>query len=95
MSLQAFNEQGRVVAIHSRILGCEVILAADGAVLPATEARPVYRVEELVALLQGELSAEGLRQVHATKVVFSGRVLTEEDLASISPGVGAPPAVVQ
>lgn len=78
MSLAAFNEQGRVVAIRSRVLGCEVVLAADGAVLPATEDRPVYRVAELVALLQVSPAPEGMRQIHAVKMEFGGSVLAGE-----------------
>ena len=71
MRLSAFARSGEWLRIRSRLLGEDVILAADNATgLPPGV--PVYRADELRFLIG--LDPEGLRAVHRIKSIFAGSV---------------------
>ncbi len=71
MRLSAFARSGEWLRIRSRLLGEDIILAADNATgLPPGV--PVYRADELRFLIG--LDPEGLRGVHRIKSTFAGAV---------------------
>jgi len=71
MRLSAFARSGSWLRIRSRLLGEDVIFAADNAVdLPG--GFPIYRAGELTKLT--ELDPDNLRAVHRVKATFSGKV---------------------
>jgi hypothetical protein len=67
-----------VVAVRSRLLGCEVLFAGDGAALAPGESRPVYRVAELLELIRSGITSAGLRGIHKAKMALAGVVLPED-----------------
>ena len=62
-----------VQRVHSRVLGEEVLFAADGAEVEAKMAGMVYRESEL-GLMPG-LSPEQVRAIHLAKCVFDGELV--------------------
>ena len=72
MPLSEFARARLVASVWSEVLGEEVVLASDNAVLDPGERRPVYRASEALKLLG--LSPRDLRQVHAVKQTFRGTI---------------------
>jgi hypothetical protein len=66
--------------VNSRVLGEEIVIAKDGAVVPptATEGRVVYYEGELRAFMAEKPTQEHIRLVHESKKVFGGTIEKEE-----------------
>ncbi len=80
LTLAALAGSGRVLAVHSDVLGEPVLLAGDGADLglwlltrPERRGCLVYRARELALLL--DAGPDGLRRVHEAKRLFGGEVV--------------------
>lgn len=66
--------------VNSRVLGEEIVIAKEGAVVPpsAREGRVVYSEGELRAFMADKPTQEHIRLVHHTKKVFGGTIEQEE-----------------
>lgn len=72
---RGFAQSGEIICIHSEVLGCEVLLAAnnaDPAVVAATNL-PVYWAREFPHLVG--LTPDGLRHVHDVRTFFDGELI--------------------
>ncbi len=80
LTLAQFAGSGRVVAVFSDVLDCEVVFAADNAAVPEGEMRLVYRARELAAVWGADSSIrpDTLRLLHEVKTHFGGDVEAEE-----------------
>ncbi|OPZ62262.1 MAG: hypothetical protein BWY86_00477 [Candidatus Aminicenantes bacterium ADurb.Bin508] len=75
MTLEAFSKARLVVRIRSRLLGTEIILASDNALLDEEAGSVVYRASELKRLLSAP--PEAVRDIHRMKDLFRGSRITE------------------
>lgn len=75
MTLEAFSKARLVVRIRSRLLGTEIILASDNALLDEEAGPVVYRASELKRLLHA--TPEAVRDIHRVKDLFRGSRITE------------------
>lgn len=71
---QLMSEQG-YVPLFSRVLGAPIVIARDASI-DVPHGMPVYTLAECDRLLSGRLDADGLRDVHRIKTLFSGAIET-------------------
>ena len=76
VTLADFATSGRVLTIRSAILGCDVLFAADNALVHNPRNLVVYRASELTLL--GGYDSEALRLLHEIKCI-SGAQITIDD----------------
>ena len=77
MRLSAFAESGLVCEVQSKVLGENVLWAADNAVVPPDSPLVVYRASELRAAWG--MSPERLRAVHAVKKAMDGDIVAADE----------------
>lgn len=77
LTIAEFARSGRVVRIHSTVLGCEFVHAADNADPAKVGPRgvPVYWAREFKHLR--DVGAEELRLIHHVKVEFDGELVDQ------------------
>ena len=79
LPLETFNKSGLILKVKSRVLDGETVLfASDKALLRPNEGPVVYRVKELLRLLDADLNGEDLKGLHGLKKHFNGEIVDDE-----------------
>lgn len=74
--VKAHLQRHGIVEIRSATLGEDVFFAVDDkAAAKAPKKAVIYTLDELRELVRGPLTQDDLKQVHAAKKVFNGRVV--------------------